>query len=274
MNARRLWQIGGTLFIAAIFVLGWFVAVSPVLAEAARNELNRAAVAEQNQGHEATLASLKSEYENIDALRAQLDDLATAIPSDIALAALVRDISAAASSSGVVISAIRSEAATDFVPASVAPSESTPTTDGAEGGTESTGGSDSTGAEEAPADPAAGAAVVVDPAAGIVEVDPADLALLGSGQFVTVPITVEFVGEPEQLLAMASALQSMSRVFLVTSLKIDASQLPPRGTVTGLAYVLLDPDGVLTRDDDTTSPEPTPTPEPSDTPTPTETPTP
>ncbi|NYF09627.1 Tfp pilus assembly protein PilO [Leifsonia sp. AK011] len=266
MNARRLWQIGGSLVIVAILVLGWFVAVAPVLAEAAGNEADRAEVADQNSVHEATLASLKAEYENIAALRAQLDELAIAIPADTAQSDLVRDISAAAAASGVVISTIRFEDAATFVPASAEPAE--PVTDPADGEESTDATDDSTPSEtDAAATDATGAApAVADPTAGIVEVDPADLALLGSGQFVTVPVTIEFVGEPEQLLTMASALQSMKRLFLVSGFKMDASQPPPRGTVSGLAYVLLDQDDVLTRGDDTTSPEPTPT--PTETPTP------
>ena len=267
MSARRLWQIGGSLVVVAILVLGWFAAVSPVLAEATQNELDRAAVAEQNAVHEATLASLKAEYQNIDELRLQLDEFAAAIPADTAMPALVRDIAAAAAASGVVISAIRSEDAVDFLPASAAPVEpAAPPADAAEEGDDAA----STETDAAAADTGTATSVSRDPAAGIVEVDPADLALVGSGQFVTVPITIEFVGEPEQLLVMTTALQSMNRVFLVTAFKIEGTQTPPRATVSGLAYVLLDSDGVLASESETTTEttDPTPTPNPTETPTP------
>ena len=263
MSARRLWQIGGSLVVVAILVLGWFAAVSPVLAEATQNELDRAAVAEQNAVHEATLASLKAEYQNIDELRLQLDEFAAAIPADTAMPALVRDIAAAAAASGVVISAIRSEDAVDFLPASAAPVEpAAPPADAAEEGDDAASTETDAAASDTGADPTASG----DPSAGIVDVDPADLALVGSGQFVTVPITIEFVGEPEQLLTMASALQSMNRVFLVTTFKIEGTQVPPRATVSGLAYVLLDKDGVLTAEDDAAADQPTPN--PTETPTP------
>lgn len=254
MNARRLWQIAGSIVIAAILVVGWFAAVSPVLTQAGANESQRAAVEAENEIQAATLVDLKSEYENIDEIRQQLDNLGVGIPEQAAAADLLRDIDGAAASAGTFVLAVRTGDPAVFVPAVAGgPAEGVPSAEPAEGDTESEPAEGST--EETV--PTAGTSTVpTDPTAGIVEVDPADLALLRTGQFVTIPVTVEVTGTADQIIVMANSLQSMERLFLITEFSLDTSP-EIKGTIQGLVYVLVDEHSVL-----------------SATPTPTETPTP
>ncbi|MDH6179899.1 Tfp pilus assembly protein PilO [Microbacteriaceae bacterium SG_E_30_P1] len=250
MSARRIWIIAGSIAIAAILVLGWFAAVSPVLAQAGANDDDRAAVAEQNAGHEATLADLRNEYENIGQLRADLDGLVSALPPREAMPELIREVGNAATASGVALVAIKASDAVGFVPAVNAPADSAAApAEATDSGTDST----AEGSDAATEEPAAATDPAVDPAGGVVAVDPGDLALLPPDRFIVIPVEIQVSGAQDQMIAMARALQSMNRTFVVTAFTIDSGE-PPRATISGYAYVLTDDTGVLTPDTEEPSP--------------------
>jgi hypothetical protein len=83
MNTNRIFALGTVVAIAAIVGLGWFVGLSPLLASAALADQERLMVEQTNQAQQATLASMKSDFERLDEIVADLDALRVAIPSEV-----------------------------------------------------------------------------------------------------------------------------------------------------------------------------------------------
>lgn len=106
MKTARLWMLGSVVVIIALLVGTWFVGISPRLAEAAIANNERATVEAQNAAHQATLASLKTQFEGISDLRSDLEGLRVAVPADADTADLIRQLNAYATSAGVTITGI------------------------------------------------------------------------------------------------------------------------------------------------------------------------
>jgi len=83
MNGMRIWTIATVVVIGAILGLGWLIGVSPLLAQAAASEQERVTVEATNAAQAATLAQMKSEFDNIDELQDDLELLHTSIPSTV-----------------------------------------------------------------------------------------------------------------------------------------------------------------------------------------------
>lgn len=103
MSTLRLWVIGSVLASIIIIALGWFLGVSPRLAEAAAAEAERQSVETVNVGYEATLIELQSLSENLPSLASQLDELRLSIPDEPGLSPLLGQLNALAESSGVFL---------------------------------------------------------------------------------------------------------------------------------------------------------------------------
>lgn len=81
MSARnRIWLIAIVMFAVAVIALGWFVGVSPRLDEAKQADSDRAEVESTIGIYEQQLAKLKSDFEGIDDLRAQLSSIEAKLP--------------------------------------------------------------------------------------------------------------------------------------------------------------------------------------------------
>jgi hypothetical protein len=83
MNTNRIFAIGTAVAIAAILGLGWLVGLSPLLASAAQADQERLLVEQTNQVQQATLASMKADFERLDEIEADLYALRVAIPSEV-----------------------------------------------------------------------------------------------------------------------------------------------------------------------------------------------
>lgn len=103
MSTLRLWVIGAVLASVVIIALGWFLGVSPRLAEVASAEAERQSVETINVGYEATLIELQQLSAELPALSAELDALRLSIPADPALSPLLGELNALAESSGVFL---------------------------------------------------------------------------------------------------------------------------------------------------------------------------
>jgi len=116
MNASRLWTIGSILVIVVIVAGTWFVGISPQLASASAANDSRAAVEAQNEVHEATLLSLEKQFDDIEALRAELAEARKAVPADAGLPELFRQVHRTAAANGVTVSALAFADPTPYVP--------------------------------------------------------------------------------------------------------------------------------------------------------------
>lgn len=106
MKSNRLWAVGTAIAIVAVLALGWVLGISPKLAELASVTASLSGVQAQNQQHQADLTRLQQQFEAIDELRAELDELKAAIPDDVDLPDFIRQLNTLAAESGVAIDSI------------------------------------------------------------------------------------------------------------------------------------------------------------------------
>jgi hypothetical protein len=106
MNGNRLIAIVLGMLTVGVLALGWLLGVAPKLAEAAASDTERTLVEAQNANSEAELITLADEFERIDELRDELDELAVAIPSEHGLEDFLDELAAAAAASGVTIDSV------------------------------------------------------------------------------------------------------------------------------------------------------------------------
>ena len=80
--SSRIWTFAAVLIMIAVVALGWFLGISPRLADAARFEVERQNVEAQNTVARATIAQLQADFENIDELLDELESLREEFPTD------------------------------------------------------------------------------------------------------------------------------------------------------------------------------------------------
>ena len=235
-NATPLqWALGTASICVAVLIGSWLLVLGPRLDAAAATRTQAAEVHTQNQTLRAQVDALKADYAHLDEYRAELAALRTAIPDDVWLTDLTRQIDAAAAHAGVTVLGVAVEpaAALTGVPAA------------------------------APADPAAAEAPAPDtdaaePAAtGTVAAAPATAAPAAPVPgMVAIPLNVRVIGGVDAVRGFMSELQTgLARHVLITTLNVAAlddsegDETRPstvRGdiiaTIGALTYVL-QPDG-------------------------------
>lgn len=83
MRGIRIWWFGTALVIATVLALGWLLGVSPLLAQAASAAAERANVEQTNQLQAARLAQMRQQYERLDEIAAELEELKRSVPSEV-----------------------------------------------------------------------------------------------------------------------------------------------------------------------------------------------
>src|SRR5690554_5424844 len=124
MNSSRLWTLGSVVVIIALVAGTWFVAISPRLAEAATANTERQGVELLNANHSATLAALKEQFDDLPALKAELDEIRLAVPSTDDTASLLRQLSSLAAAAGVSLEEVTLSSPEWFVPPAETPADS------------------------------------------------------------------------------------------------------------------------------------------------------
>lgn len=208
MNNSRLVTLALIAGSVAIVVLGWFLAVSPTLDQAAATTAQRDSAAASNVALEARTAALKEQFANLSTLEDQLAPLSASIPFNGDLSSFLDRINAVCARVGVALDSL--------VVGSAAIVAEGVEVDGA-----------------VAADP-------VDPAvpADTTEVIPAAPDV--STGLVSIPVTIAVSGSYTQTLAFVAAIQTDSRLFVISS--VDVTGLPDgtpfRGTLNGLIFAL------------------------------------
>lgn len=94
--STRIWTFATVLIMIIVVALGWFLGISPKLADAARFDAERRSVQAQNDIARATIAQLQSDFEQLDELLLELTDLRAEFPTqaeyDDAVQELVREL--------------------------------------------------------------------------------------------------------------------------------------------------------------------------------------
>ncbi|MGB3911260.1 MAG: hypothetical protein WBL06_12385 [Pseudolysinimonas sp.] len=83
MNANRIFALATVIVIAGVLGLGWLVGLSPLLAAASQADQERLLVEQTNQAQQATLASMKADFERLDEIALDLEALRVAVPSEV-----------------------------------------------------------------------------------------------------------------------------------------------------------------------------------------------
>jgi hypothetical protein len=257
-NYGRLVTLIGGIICLALIALGWFVILSPILERVAQADAQRAQVEAQNEIERGVLAEMKAQYENLDELLEQLEELRVGVPGDQDLRAFFDHVAAAAGTAGVVLNDVSVEGA---LPYTAAIAEGGAVVAPVEEATEET-------AEEQPIGNFSAARDMVAP--------PAPSAALQSNLYV-LPISMSITADVNQASAFLKILQGFDgRLILVDGLSMTLGT-SLTGEITGYIFVVHDPSqgpvGALPepqprQEIEQPDAEPTATPAPSATPTP------
>jgi len=115
MNTNRIWVLGSVVIIVVLLAATWFLGVSPQLATAALSSSDKIAVDAQNSVAQATVASLKTQFEQIDSLRAELKKERVVMPSSKDQGPLLSNIGSYAKSAGVTVTSLTFQDATPYI---------------------------------------------------------------------------------------------------------------------------------------------------------------
>jgi len=213
MTTTRWWTAGAVLVMALLVALGWILGIAPRLAEAQAADDERVGVETLNATYEQTLVDLKKLDEDLPALTKQLDALEAALPPDAQVSTLLGQLNALAAESGVELTSITAGVPEKFGAAAEAAAALAPV--------------------EAPAPVEGEEAAPVAPDTETVAPAPEN--------FVSVPVSVEFTGDPVALLAFVEKVQYGTRLFLVEALDITYDGGGGKVKIDGFVYVLTDP---------------------------------
>lgn len=223
-----MWTIGCVLLMAFLLIGGVLLGVQPQLAAASAATQQRATVAASNAGQAAVLEQLKSDFDGIDVLKAELKPLTASVPSGTRMPALVNQIDALAGATQVTLDGLTFSEASPYTPVEAPAADAEPATE-AESSPEPV---------PAPAPPTAG-------------VPPITSAQITATNFASLAITVTVTGSYGNALNFVHGLQMGERLFLVTGLTTTAqasaegesSTEDVTATISGLVYVLVPPAG-------------------------------
>lgn len=213
MTGNRLWMLGVALAAVAVIALGWVLGISPLLTQAGLASSQAKAAVAQNTAQQASLAKLKSQYDKLPQLNAELEKLQLEVPETANLDDFLDQLQAIAQSTGVSITAFTAAEGTLY------------------------GG----GTAAAPAAPEPAPTATATPAPGSTSASSAGVAAAGiTDRLFSVPVTVAVKDTPEQIMAFTDASQKGIRFFLVTGDQFAGASATDggAGTLTGFVFVV------------------------------------
>src|SRR5438105_2143898 len=101
MNKMRQWAVLTAVACLAVLAAGWFVAVKPQRSHASSLKAKAGSVLADNDRLMSQVNQLKQQQKDLPAQQKKLAAIATKIPDNPALPALIRQLSAAADGAGV-----------------------------------------------------------------------------------------------------------------------------------------------------------------------------
>lgn len=204
MNGNRIWLLGATTAIIAVVALGWLLGVSPKLGAAEASLAEQQNVEAQNAALEASLVTLREQFENIDVLGAELTALQAGIPAGPDVETFLDELAALAAQTGVTLTAITAAEAIPYA---------------------------------GPGVDAASVAVAPTVAGGTDAAASAPVATGLVGQLFTVAVSVTVVGPPEALIDFTGAIQNGTRLALIDAVDFSSGE-GASGTVSGHVFVV------------------------------------
>jgi Tfp pilus assembly protein PilO len=215
MTDTRKWSAVAAVLVVAIFAAGWFLLISPKRGDAATLREQAASKAQANSRLEEQIKMLQQQQRDLPKQQATLASLRTKIPTNPALPALIRDLTAAGKKAGVSLDSMEPSPPVAVVSAATTPVVTTTgSSTEADGGSTSTDSASSTAKGKAPAHAAAPTETLFQ-----------------------VPVTLNVTGSYFELEQFISKLENIRRSFLVSGFTIaDATA---EGTVDGDLTVVL-----------------------------------
>jgi Tfp pilus assembly protein PilO len=215
-----LWGLVAIVVVGAVVILGSLLGVAPKLdeAKAASSELTQ--VEQQNTAHELALATLKSEFAQIDDLKNEVVELQLGIPLTADIPAFVDQLGASAAQYGVNLDQISISDGTGYLPG------------------EAVADTVETAADTTTETDTAAAGAVASTVVSAVAASPR----LSPTTYISVPVSIEATGTNESVLQFLSALQHGQRIVAINSFSTDATDSAAVTlSVTAEIYVLVDP---------------------------------
>lgn len=204
MTRNRLNMLLAVVAMVVVALAGFFLGVQPHLAQAASDRTDQVSVDATNRTTAAELARLKDRAKSLPAMKAELAELTTSVPSSANMSSFYGAVDGVAARAGVKVSAITTSDALAYT-APVAASTAV--------GTEDSSASAPGEATPEPTAASTGAATapVTDPA-------------ISAANFSAIPVSVSVDGSFDQALSFVGGMQDGARLFLVTTVSSSISQ--------------------------------------------------
>ncbi|MCS6567808.1 hypothetical protein NYQ35_03245 [Curtobacterium flaccumfaciens pv. flaccumfaciens] len=204
MTRNRLNMLLAVVAMVVVALAGFFLGVQPHLAQAASDRTDQVSVDATNRTTAAELARLKDRAKSLPAMKAELAELTTSVPSSANMSSFYGAVDGVAARAGVKVSAITTSDAVAYT-APVAASTAAGTEDSSASAT------DEATPEPTAASTGAAAAPVTDPA-------------ISAANFSAIPVSVSVDGSFDQALSFVGGMQDGARLFLVTTVSSSISQ--------------------------------------------------
>lgn len=204
MTRNRLNMLLAVVAMVVVALAGFFLGVQPHLAQAASDRTDQVSVDATNRTTAAELARLKDRAKSLPAMKAELAELTTSVPSSANMSSFYGAVDGVAARAGVKVSAITTSDALAYTAPAAASTAA---------GTEDSSASATDEATPEPTAASTGAATapVTDPA-------------ISTANFSAIPVSVSVDGSFDQALSFVGGMQDGARLFLVTTVSSSISQ--------------------------------------------------
>ncbi|WP_412169127.1 hypothetical protein ACLUS2_012150 [Curtobacterium flaccumfaciens pv. flaccumfaciens] len=208
MTRNRLNMLLAVVAMVVVALAGFFLGVQPHLAQAASDRTDQVSVDATNRTTAAELARLKDRAKSLPAMKAELAELTTSVPSSANMSSFYGAVDGVAARAGVKVSAITTSDAVAYT-APVAASTAAGTEDSSASATDEA--TDEATPEPTAASTGAATVPVTDPA-------------ISAANFSAIPVSVSVDGSFDQALSFVGGMQDGARLFLVTTVSSSISQ--------------------------------------------------
>jgi Tfp pilus assembly protein PilO len=224
INKNRLWVAGTLVAIVAVALVGWFLGISPIVAQTNNANVQRTSLETLNGTSEARVAELKEEFAGISSIEAKLTGLQESVPMTADLPVFLREVNSLTSSNDVTLGTVSIGDAQSYV----APVSATETS------TDSASGSTATASPS----PSPSATASTDSTSSTT----ATATATGPGaRLVQIPISITVTGTYAKVMAFTGGVQNGDRLYFVNSVNVvqatsDSDDFT--ATIAGFIYVL------------------------------------
>ncbi|HEX4392382.1 MAG TPA: hypothetical protein VH084_12720 [Mycobacterium sp.] len=246
MNSDRLWVIAAVAVMVVIAIGGWFVGVSPIVAQGAAADSQTASINQANSANQAKVALLKKQFAHIAKFQNKLDKLRLSIPEQTQASAFLAEVNALCQKDSVTLASLTIASSTIY---------QAPTT--------KTTSADSSTTSTATPTPT--------PTPSTPTATPGSTTGASAGQLVQIPVQITVGGSISQVVDFMGDVQLAARLYLAagSGLSYSPTDGTYQGSLTGFLFTLQgtsdQPNATTPTDTSTATPTPTAIPTPTGT---------